>query len=101
MAYVLDPLGSGFNDSKNYLAALGGDQVNYGDGSTLDAFLDEVWTSSNVELVKAPRGAVRDFGSAADAYGGRYNRLCENNCDRNGGIPSIWLAQPAFQKYRT
>jgi len=102
LLYAIDPLGSPYNTT-NLLAAIGGDQTLYGtNGTTLDNFLDEVWPeTSATTLVKGPRVAVQGFGSDADVFQEEYSFLCGMSCLAAGGIPSLWLAQPAFQKYRT
>lgn len=103
MMYVIDPLGSPYDSSTNALAFIGGEQSNYSGGSTLNNFIDEVWPrGSSVRIFKAPRAAVTGFGSSIDGYqNSRYEWLCGKNCRRDKGIPGVWLAQPAFQKYRT
>jgi len=101
LLYAIDPLGSAYNTT-NLLAAIGGDQTRYGNG-TLDDFLDEVWpATSNTTLVKGARVAVQGYGSDADPFQANYYpSLCGSSCLEAGGVPSLWLAQPAFQKYRT
>ena len=105
MMYVIDPLGSPYDSSTNALAFIGGEQSIYNDrdGTTLNDFIDEVWPSdSSVEIFKAPRSAIRSFGSSIDGFQrSQYRNLCGNNCLRDGGVPGVWVAQPAFQKYRT
>ena len=102
LLFAIDPLGSPYNDPNNFIAAIGGDQTNYGNG-TLNNFLDEIWPlESKTSLIKAPRAAVGGFGSDADAFQSEnYKATCGSSCLWAGGIPSVWLAQPAFQKYRT
>ena len=105
MMYVIDPLGSPFGSTTNALAILGGEQTNYARGGTLNDFIDDVWPSdSSVQTFKAPRFAVNGFGSSMDGYQrNKYQTLCVDStqgCLSEGGIPGVWIAQPAFQKYR-
>lgn len=71
----VDPLGSSYNMSSNFLAAIGGEYVTLTNTSTsdnstattnLNSFLDEVWPSDSVvELFKVAGGSIHPTG-----YGG-------------------------------
>ena len=100
--FVIDPLGSSWNATTQYIAAMGGEQSAYNDTATMNDFMDEIWPSeTGVKLLKTRRDAVGRFGSTNDVVTGAYSSLCGSNCLADGGVPSIWLAQPSFQKYRT
>lgn len=104
----VDPLGSSYNVTANFLAAIGGEYVTVHDTTSnnktdLNSFLDKVWPiESSVELFKINGGSVTETG-----YGGSegvvtrdYGAICGESCISAGGLPAIWLAQPAFQRYR-
>lgn len=106
MVYAIDPLGSSYNTTLNDLAALGGDQTLFqtttrSQTSTLDDFLDVVWPAdSSVKLYSGPQGSISGLYSSLSAFQTEYSTLCGGNCVTANGIPGVWLAQPAFQKYR-
>lgn len=101
-AFFADPFGAPPNGDSQ-LAVIGGEMSSYGaNGETFNDFIDTVWPAdSTLTLGKVPRAAIEASYSSMDGSTIQYRSFCgsTDSCIAAAGFPSIWLAQPAFQKY--
>ena len=101
-AYFADALGIPPNDN-GMLAVIGGEMSKYGNNGNMNTFLDTVWPeNAALALTKVTRTAAsRDVGSI-DSATSDYALLCGStgSCIAGGGVPAVWLTQPALQKDR-